>query len=351
MGMYVRTGIKAGPFRFTMSRSGVTVSAGVPGFRVGSGPRGNYVRVGRGGVTYRTTTMPRVVGPTPPRRWSTTPSEIVMEDRTGGSVLDLDPSTGDEITQQLNTAARRRGLGWPAVVAVLVLSSLLGERWWIGWVVGAPLCWWLFLRDASRRTVVLFYDVTDAAADWFAQVVDSWEWMTGSQKIWRTVEAGDVRTTHQHKTNAGAGTLVSRVAVTAGLSAPPHLSTNVAVPSLTAGRSGVHFLPDRMIVREGRSYVAIPYTDLHVSAHEQRFIERSGTVPRDAHQVGTTWKYVNVRGGPDRRFKDNTRLPIMQYGALDLQTRQGATWFVQTSRTTAAAEVARVLRRHPVPPL
>jgi hypothetical protein len=49
-GVYLRSSLKAGPFRFNLSKSGIGVSAGVPGFRVGTGPRGNYVRIGRGGL-------------------------------------------------------------------------------------------------------------------------------------------------------------------------------------------------------------------------------------------------------------------------------------------------------------
>lgn len=36
------------PFRFNLSNSGIGVSAGIKGFRVGTGPRGNYVHMGRG---------------------------------------------------------------------------------------------------------------------------------------------------------------------------------------------------------------------------------------------------------------------------------------------------------------
>lgn len=46
----------------------------------------------------------------------------------------------------------------------------------------------------------------------------------------------------------------------------------------------------------------------------------NGPTPSDSVQVGTTWKYVNKRGGPDRRFKDNRQLPVMQYGRIDLST-------------------------------
>ena len=45
MGLSYRKSISAGPFRFNLSDSGIGVSVGVRGFRVGSGPRGNYVSI------------------------------------------------------------------------------------------------------------------------------------------------------------------------------------------------------------------------------------------------------------------------------------------------------------------
>ncbi|WP_374727087.1 DUF4236 domain-containing protein [Paraburkholderia caribensis] len=45
MRLSYRKSISAGPFRFNLSDSGIGVSVGVPGFRVGSGPRGNYVSI------------------------------------------------------------------------------------------------------------------------------------------------------------------------------------------------------------------------------------------------------------------------------------------------------------------
>src|ERR1043166_1466446 len=55
MGFYLHKSIAVGPFRFNLSGSGVGMSVGVRGLRVGSGPRGNYVRMGRGGVYYQQT--------------------------------------------------------------------------------------------------------------------------------------------------------------------------------------------------------------------------------------------------------------------------------------------------------
>jgi hypothetical protein len=53
MGFYIRKSKKVGPFRFNLSKSGIGTSVGVRGFRVGTGPRGNYVHAGRNGIYYR----------------------------------------------------------------------------------------------------------------------------------------------------------------------------------------------------------------------------------------------------------------------------------------------------------
>jgi hypothetical protein len=46
MGFYVRKAARLGRFRFNLSGSGVGVSVGVTGFRIGMSPRGNYVHGG-----------------------------------------------------------------------------------------------------------------------------------------------------------------------------------------------------------------------------------------------------------------------------------------------------------------
>ena len=353
MGFYVRKSIKAGPFRFNLSRSGVGVSVGVPGFRVGSGPRGNYVNVGRHGVYYRAAlgggrTSPLAASPVaPPPPVGPVPSDVVMEDVTGATAMALAPTTGDETVTQLNAAARRTGLGWPAVAGVLLVSLVAGRWWWLAWLLGAPVCWWLFLRDRARRTVVLFYDVTDLPAEWFESLVDTWPSLIKTHRVWRTVASGHIATTYQHKTNAGASDLVSRVRATASLNGPRHLATNVAVPTLVAGKASLHFLPDRLLVRDGRVYTDVAYGRLQASAHSQRFIESPGPLPSDAQQVDRTWQYVNVKGGPDRRFKNNPVLPVMLYGELNLSSPEGLSWLVQTSRVDAAAALAEVIRSVP----
>lgn len=53
MGFYLKKGFNIGPVRINLSKSGVGVSVGGKGLRFGSGPKGNYVHAGRGGLYYR----------------------------------------------------------------------------------------------------------------------------------------------------------------------------------------------------------------------------------------------------------------------------------------------------------
>jgi DNA polymerase III epsilon subunit-like protein len=354
MGFYLRKTVKAGPFRFNLSKSGLGVSAGVPGFRVGTGPRGNYVTVGSNGIYYRATLggsryiQPNGASPAPVTRLPDyRPSGIVMEDTTGTEVLAMEPTGGGDVVDQLNSVSGRLRFGWPAGIGVFVLGLLVGMPWGIAvWVVLAPACAWLILWEQARRKVVLFYDVNDAPATWFSSVVDQWEWLVGSQKLWREVQAGAVTTTHQFKTNAGASNVVNRITTTANTSGPVELATNIAVPTVTAGKAALYFLPDRILVRDGKTFSDVAYSHIGIRSGQTRFIENSAP-PGDAVQVDHTWRYVNVKGGPDRRYKDNPVLPIMLYGTIDLASTQGLRWDLQTSRKDAAAAIARILSSSP----
>jgi len=53
MGFYVRKSFGSGPFRFTVSKRGVSTSVGTRGLRVSSGPSGDYLSAGMGGVYMR----------------------------------------------------------------------------------------------------------------------------------------------------------------------------------------------------------------------------------------------------------------------------------------------------------
>ena len=110
-------------------------------------------------------------------------------------------------------------------------------------------------------------------------------------------------------------TRIPAVATTAG---PKHLSTNIHVPSIEAGNSSLHFLPDRVLVRDGEHYSDVSYQQLRIHHSEHTFNETESP-PGDAEVVNYRWLVVNKSdGGPDRRFRDNRQIPVMRYGLLEI---------------------------------
>lgn len=56
MGFYLKKSFSFGPLRFNLSKSGIGISFGVVGLRLGIGPNGRpYINAGRGGLYYRDT--------------------------------------------------------------------------------------------------------------------------------------------------------------------------------------------------------------------------------------------------------------------------------------------------------
>lgn len=347
MSFYVRKSVKAGPFRFNLSKSGVGVSAGVPGFRVGTGPRGNYVRVGANGVMYRSTQPLSVI---PESGWTPPPAppiaDVLLEDVTGASATDLVPGGLGDLVEQLNAAAGRwRLFPWALglLIVILLVQPIIGAILLVPAVAGLI---WLWFHDRARRTVVAFYDVNDEAAVWFQDLVDSGVDIAGNEGVWRVNASGNVQTTYQYKVNAGATTIVSRSTAKVSSSPPRILATNIAVPSITSGKAGLFFLPDRLLIKDAKRFSDVPYADLDVQVALLRFTE-SGRVPRDSQQVDTTWQYVNVSGGPDRRFKDNRQFPVMLYGELGISSPNGLHWLLQCSIPSSAERLSKILRSAP----
>ena len=351
VGFYIRKSIKAGPFRFNLSKSGLGVSAGVPGFRVGTGPRGNYVHMGRNGIYYRAslgggrtnTGSPPTAPNYPGSPVSFTPSGIVMENMTGATAVAMEPTGPGDLVAQLNTASSRFSFWWPTAIAGAVIGLAVGGyAALVLTVILIPLCVWLYFNDQARRTVVVFYDVQDTAEQWFQALTDQWRWLTESQRTWRVTEAGAVLTPYQHKRNAGASTVISSIAAAASFSGPDALKTNITIPSIMADKSALYFLPDRLLVRDGKRFSDVSYEHLSVYQTTKRFIEDS-IPPTDALHVDTTWAYVNKDGGPDRRFNNNRMLPVMLYSRVVLTSPTGLYWIIQISRHQAAEPVAHVI--------
>jgi Protein of unknown function (DUF4236) len=340
MGFYIRKSISAGPFRFNLSRSGVGMSVGVKGFRVGTGPRGNYVHMGRGGLYYRaslggarqasrpTTPTDNSGLPTPPA--STAGSLSAIET---GNILEMKPANGSDIVQQINQKMALMRF-WPWALGVgLSLSALVmaqpnGGPFALAFAaVTVALSAFLSRIDGQRKTIVIMYDLDDHVIAPFKTFAQEFDQLATASRIWNIDTAGR---TDDRKRNAGASHLITRKPVRLSYGVPSVIKTNVDLPCIVGGRQSIYFFPDIVLVTEANRAGAVSYEQLVVLWSNTVFVEDDG-VPSDAQVVGQTWLYVNKKGGPDRRFKNNRQIPQVLYQQMGVQGPGGLQKILQIS--------------------
>jgi len=94
MPFYIRKYVNLGPIRFNLSKSGIGTSVGVKGLRFGSGPRGNYVHMGRHGLYFR-----KSLGSSPRTKRKTSKQVVEKSARsvTNDNMLDIESSSVDKM--------------------------------------------------------------------------------------------------------------------------------------------------------------------------------------------------------------------------------------------------------------
>ncbi|SDC56835.1 Protein of unknown function [Paraburkholderia lycopersici] len=361
MGLSFRKSIKAGPFRFNLSSSGVGVSVGVPGFRVGTGPRGNYISMSGGGFTYRKSMgtmrsqgtqvpapMPASSEETEPRQGqrfipsgsaTVAPLEVIQS----ADVRQLSDTDSADLVKEINGKRRKFAVWYCPLVLLCILwlnalpadgnpnPILIGTLAVLSIVVAAG-SYWLYMWDEARRSTVLFYDFDSSAEQTYERVLGTFSALRDCRASWRILASGQVL---DGRYNAGAGRTLKRKTAALGTGGVKHVKCNIDVPCLNAGRNLFYFYPDRVFVVSGRHVAVCTYGSLKIDTRLTRFIEEE-RVPSDSQVVGHTWRFVNKNGTPDRRFNNNRQIPIAQYEELKLSSAQGIQECFQFSRAGAA---------------
>ncbi|WP_375058254.1 DUF4236 domain-containing protein [Zobellella sp. DQSA1] len=340
MGFYIRKAISVGPFRFNLSKSGVGVSAGVKGLRFGTGPRGNYVHMGRGGVYYRKTLPSGSTGgnQTPNRpelqKSNTEIEHEPLREIESAHITQMVDSSSADLVAEMN-ANRKRVRIWPVVAVLGAILTFIAfknsETPTLALVIAAvsiALTVFASVNDSLRKTTVLFFDLEPEVEALYQKLHDSFEQLSSSSSKWHIEAEGAVK---DRKRNAGATSVIKRTSISLGIGNPPYVKTNVSVPSIPVGKQTLYFFPDKVLIFEPNGVGAVSYPNLRILVESTRFIE-DGSVPRDAKVVDRTWKYVNKRGGPDKRFKDNRELPIALYEDLNFRSDTGLNERIEISR-------------------
>jgi hypothetical protein len=360
MGWYFRKSVNLGPLRLNASRSGLGVSVGVPGLRVGTGPRGNYVTMGRGGIYYRQNFSTHSPSASGTRSNPAVPLQLpeagigAFHNLASGDVLAMHDATSADLLAELNRVQSRIPRMWLAGAVLLILffvaqpatSSFVRVA---ALVVGAMVVVLSWRSDRRHGVTILHYELDAHAADAFEMLRQGLSTLAECRMVRHTSAAADV---YDRKRNAGASQLLKTDEVRLTSGSPRRVRCNLSIPVLPAGPRTFYFFPDHLLVYDRGRVGTVSYHELSASASTTRFIEE-GTPPSDAQVVDHTWRFVNKHGGPDRRFNNNRQLAVMQYGVLELTGAGSLRNRFMCSRpdaaTTTAAAINQARRYLPSP--
>jgi Protein of unknown function (DUF4236) len=370
MPFYFRDSINFGPFRFNLSNSGIGISAGVKGFRVGTGPRGHYINAGINGIYYRRTfggigdknrtarskntqtgeksKSVNALGQSNAATYLTEDGVLMRRIISKEVEMMIDESRAEAV-ESLNDAQGRASLTLLTFIVGAIVAAALAVGSANGTIVAVAVSLFALTlvfaqrADMARRQVVFLYQMDDKAEAYYKALVEAVDRLAGSGGLWYVDAEGDVNNLTAWKRNSGASHLVSKHATKITYEVPPGVQSNVTPPCLAVEGKRLYFLPDCIMVREGRRYGTVSYADIRCGVRDSRFIVVD-EVPQDAMVVGQTWKHPNKNGGPDRRFNNNRQVPICLFEELAMISSSGLKVLVQMSLRNTASRVEQAIQ-------
>jgi Protein of unknown function (DUF4236) len=360
VGFRFRRSLKVLPgVRLNFSRSGASVSLGPRGLRYTVGPKGTRATVGIPGTGLswteytahdknRTNDQPGSPGqnpfqplgsPAPAAAADSVPTPI-----ESAPVEQIGVLSTSEFAPILNSVHQRLGFApWVTIACVSYFGLALNSGNQI-WVSVAPVYALLFIMiaislDRYRRSIHIEY-LLEGTAKTVAEVLrETFDELKACKAVWQINAQGK---TSDWKRSAGASTIATRKRIYPKFGRPPCIRGNVEFPALELSAETLYFLPDTILITTRKSIAALPYQELLISARSIRFIEDEA-VPSDASVVDQTWRFVNKKGGPDRRFNYNKQLPICLYGEMDFQSSSGLNCKIEYSNPSACDRFLKAL--------
>lgn len=196
-----------------------------------------------------------------------------------------------------------------------------------------------FRTDTIRKSVVLLYNLDPTLEQVFGELHASASQLAGCSGCWHISASGKVE---KQKYHAGASDVVKRETTTIKAATPKFLKTNVQTIAIGVGNQTLYFFPDRLLVFDSGRIGAVGYDELQITVSHTKFIEKQP--PSDSRVVDQTWRYVNKKGGPDRRFSNNPQLPICLYDEIHFSSHSGLNEVIQVSRCDTGKAIEQSVR-------
>ncbi len=311
MGIRFRKSINLGKgFRINMSKSGPGFSWGGKGFRVTKKANGGFrttAYIPGTGLSYQKDFSNPLAGghKKNTKKVRENIDEDTREERDFGLDFKNLESTGlRDVLEEAGVKYPLRKIGLPVFVLGIILTFVKPLLVVIA-IIGALM---YFYKKESP--VEINYDFEGNASEEYDLTNKLLAGILESDKVWLVTGL---------EADIDRNVITDRVELKVKEGLSKGISTNVKTYSLIAGDLSLSFLPDALLINKNGVNKAVDYKDLQVDLRSENFLEEEKVA--DATFIEETYLHTNKDGGPDKRYKDNPLLNLVEYGILEIKNK------------------------------
>ncbi len=193
---------------------------------------------------------------------------------------------------------------------LIVRFILLDILAFVGSIIALPVY-------SLAKRVKVFYDFDEAGTEYVNSLYSAIDALQSCDAIWKVSRAFS----SERRISGGASSSLDMEPIKIKEKTPKFLKTDETCYYIKCRAEEYFILPDMLVVLSKNSLSAIALDDLDILITDTEFV--TGTPPKDATILYYTWKFVNNDGSPDRRYKNNVRLSVIQSGQIDFTTTKG----------------------------
>lgn len=244
--------------------------------------------------------------------------EIAINSFQNNQDIKDDIILSDEILSGVNTKLSQprfiKVYGSFAIIVGILVCMYSAAIFWLYLGIISPILYVIYLYEEKKRISKVSYNLKTNSR--FNLLTDAFMELSSTNKIWQ-IYAEQMNT--EFKRNSGASKLISRMDVILTKTMPPYLKTDIENYSIKIKQLNndiyIFFMPDSTLLFQNTKYSKINYNSISIDMKVTNFIETK-MVPNDSTITGYSWRYSNKNGDPDRRYRDNHKIPNVQYAEI-----------------------------------
>lgn len=311
MGLRFRKSINLGGLRLNLSNSGVGYSVGKKGFRVSKSATGrttSTISIPNTGISYTKTLNKKTTSKNKKdKNIDNTVNKNVNFQKVDSNAIYISNSISNNKSfnkiyqkdyENLNTSdiykniKNKKNLNiFSTILILFAILFFISKYFIIVGVIGLVLKIILLFNKYTFN-----YVLKEEEIDRYNMIENSLNALSKSKTIWLISNN-------------------SRKIVKVSNKLPWYINNNMNIYHIDMKNEKLYFTPSYFVIVKGSNIKGYKYENLNIDNNTVEYIE-DGVKPSDAVIIGYRWKYMTKDNEPDKRYTNNPKLPVCNYGSI-----------------------------------